>query len=533
MLLSRAKQCSIRGHLSGIVLVDESIMFFRGQKRFLPHLIKAIAAATFSAMLLIAAPVRADVSTDVTFYLALEKLASAAEGNRLVTSDNLEGHPYKRTSSQLTSRIRGEKTHQILWGFGNEMVSAFSKILAVGGAAKTAEIVGLIKDAANSRSLADFFVKAGPKKAWKTLKDHFKALGETDANAEKFADKALEQLFKKIQLVNRTKRVVSSTTTGICKRGSERLTVDLNVAKGEVVLELQARGCACSRKDDLKAYSGKVVGSFDPSASQKKLSWRFKLRASNFSVTPCDPGQRALAANREKSRQKPVQTPPLGTTTPNQCTAGTCIFLVRHLDLKERQIQELACRRAGLKRKGREQSDEHRTLAHEWERFGKSLTGLYGEYASCKCDRVADIPKEVFELRGFRDALARSGPPPYKVPKLPLTDKAYCSKCDPYRSWVGKWSMWGKVEISLRNGAIHFDWKTTYSSANPIKAKVTYASATKLKIDYEMSGNHDTGSLELTLQPDGRQFHGIRQSTGYFPKLRLGERIGDRQNCVR
>ena len=93
--------------------------------------------------------------------------------------------------------------------------------------------------------------------------------------------------------------------------------------------------------------------------------------------------------------------------------------------------------------------------------------------------------------------------------------------------------MWGKVEISLRNGAIHFDWKTTYRSANPIKAKVTYASATKLKIDYEMSSNLEPGTLELTLQPGGRQFHGIRQTTDYIPKPISGDRIGDRQNCVR
>ncbi|MEO9781055.1 MAG: hypothetical protein ABJH07_16930 [Sedimentitalea sp.] len=510
-------------------------MFFRDQERFLPHLFRVIVAATFSAMLLIAAPVRADDSTDVTFFTALEKLASAAGGNRRVTSDNLEGYPYKTTSLQLTRRIREEKTNTILWGFGNEMVSAFSKILAVGGAAKTAEIVGLIKDAANSRSLADFVVKAGPKKAWKSTKDHFKALGETDANAERLANKALDQLFKKMQLVNRTKRVVSSTTTGLCNLGSERLTVDLNVAKGEVVLELQASGCTCSRKDDLKAYSGKVAGSFDPSTSQKKIKWGFKLRTSNFSVTPCDPRQRALSKIREKSRKKGVQTAPLGTAKPNQCTAGTCIFLIKHLDLKERQIQELACRRAGLKRKGREQSDEYKTLAEEWERSGKSLTGLYGEYVSCKCDRVADVPKKLFELRGFREALARSGAPPYRVPELPVKDKDYCSKCDPYRSWIGKWSMWGSVEISLRNGAVHFDWKTTYKSANPIKTKVTFASATKLNIDYEMSGNLETGTLELTLQPGGRQFHGIRIESGLvpIPRFRTGDRIGDRQHCVR
>ena len=509
-------------------------MFFRVRTRPVLHLIPAFAASGVLALVLTLCPARADVSTDVTLYDALSKLAyTAKENDSLAKRDNLDSLPFAKPAYQLLQRVRQQKTGAILWGFGNEMASAVGKVLAQGGAKTTAEIIGLVKDAANSRSFADFLVKAGPKKAWTKVKDHFKARGEPDANAENLANKSLDRLFKRLQLANRSKRIVSAKSTGLCKGGVEEFTIDLDLARGDVVMELNAKGCTCSRKTDLKAYSGKVVGKFNPASvtNTKKLKWFFTYRGSTFSGLPCNPKDKAIADGWRKHRQNGGAKPPPGAEKPRQCTASTCTFLVRRIDLEERMIQALACRMGGLKRQKRDQSDEYKTAAEDRYGLSTSLTGAFAEYVACKCDRVSGVPADVFRLRGFLDALKRSIRPPYTPPKLPVSDKAYCPKCDPYRSWIGEWSMWGKVDISMRNGALHFDWTTTYASANPIKTKVLQANAAYLRIAYEMNGGVERGELELILAPDGRRFTGIRKAAGSAPKSRGGDRIGEPQKC--
>ena len=495
----------------------------------------ALMTATFALALGASSPARADVSSDVTFYDALYDLAyRAKESNRLVQRDNLESRPFRTPALRIMARVRETKANVILWGFGNEITSAVAKVISLGGATRTAEIIGLIKDAANSDSVADFLLKAGPKKAWKTLKDKFKARGEIDKNAERLADAAMNELFKKIQLAKSKKRVVSSKTTGGRKGGSEELTIDLDVVKGEAVISLRAQGCTCNSKTDLRAYSGQVVGTFSPRflAKEDKLNWRFAYRTSSFSGSPCNPRDDAVAKRWEQifAGNSTAKLP--GADEPSVCTAATCTFLVQRLDLEEQAIQGQACRVGRLRREDRTDSDEYTYVDETWNGLSASLNGAFGEYVRCQCDAVAGVSPDVFKLPFFRDVLKRSIRPPYVPPPIPVDDKVYCPQCDPGRSWIGTWNMWGTVEIGTLNDALKFDWHTTFGPANPIETAITFVDKTRMKVEYEMASGIQTGSLDLKLLPGGRTFEGTRTREG--TELRaVGKRVGEPQFCAR
>ncbi len=479
------------------------------------------------ALALTATSLAADVSSDVTFYDALYDLAyQAKESNRLVQHDNLESRPFKTPAYRLLERITEAKVNAILWGFGNELTSAVAKVLSVGGATTTAEIIGLIKDAANSHSLADFLLKAGPKKAWTTLRDKFKDRGEIEANAERLANKAMDQLFKKIQLANSNKRVVSSSTTGGCTGGSERLTVDLNAAKGEAVASLEAKGCTCTNRTALSAYSARVVGSFSPRflSAENKLNWRFGYRTSSFSGTPCNNRDRAVVKIWERIAKGSSTAPLPGSEKPSVCTVATCTFLVGRLDQDERVLQRLACRVGRLRREKRTDSDEYVYVEEKWNGISTSQTGAFAEYARCHCDN-AGVPKKVFQKKAFLQVISRSIRPPYKPPPIPVSNAAYCAKCDPTLTWIGKWKMWGTVEISKQNGALQFNWKTTYPLANPIKTSIESVTNMHMMVKYKMAGGFEEGVLDLTLRPDGKTFKGIRKREGVSLTI-VGERDG-------
>ncbi len=369
-----------------------------------------------------AAPPRAqaaDITTDVTFAVALRDLAASGFDSKqqVLMRDTFPGRPFYTPAFRSRQIALELQADMIIVGFGNEMATAVERVLKVGGFGTAAKVVGLIKDFATARNSAELFEKTGIRALKLALDKVLEKQGIPQTTRDKLIKEALVESMKKVHANSKAGKMKFTRTAqpGFCKGGKETTTVEVDMTQGIVTYRIDAVGCQCNGNDSLKSYHAEVIGAIDADLdlSSKTLSWRFSLVSARYWGESCSERHKKLIDHWKKV-YFPTKTSgePATPVAADPCQGVNPDSLIELMVAHESLIKQLMCRKMKLESDNRQDSDEYDRIKERLERLGAGQNALLSQYVECGFGGSAGKRPP----QAFIDILTRCGRGPYKFP---------------------------------------------------------------------------------------------------------------------
>lgn len=379
-----------------------------------------VAFALLFSLVPTSSPTRAaDLTTDVTFAVALRDLAAAGFDSRqdVLMRDTFPGRPFYTPAFRARQIALELQANIIVVGFGNEMATSVERVLKVGGFNVAANVVGVIKDFAVARNSSELFEKKSIRTLELALDKYLEKKGIAQGTRDKLIKEALVESMKKVHADMKSGKMKFTRTAqpSSCKGGKETTTVIVDLAKGLVTYRVDATGCQCNGNDGLKSYHTEIVGVIGGNIdlNAKSINWRFRLKSARYWGESCsDRYKKAIEHWKKVYFPTKPSSDPATPVAADPCEGVNPDSLIEIMVANEGMIKQLMCREMKLEAEHREHSDAYEWVKERLERLGAAQNALLSQYIACGFSGTADKRPP----QPFIDILVRCGRGPYKFP---------------------------------------------------------------------------------------------------------------------